>query len=220
MSNTIPLPVFPLKGSLITLKEQSSHFPKVVSKSSFVCWAAFQDASVFSLRWKFCLRDTFHSTFNPENLIDSVDVTNTEGLPGLKLQGDSRGGKESVTKWKCGFIQTSSVCWNSEFFFYFLLLRETSPPNLASSVSPRELLQLAAYFCKCAQVDELGNIYTSEDRTFLAQNVWESDKHFLEFLQLESFWCTEWKSDNSNRDRKWTWILFLIKIDVDVRETL
>lgn len=136
MSNTIPVPVFPLKESLITLKEQSSHFPKVVRKSSFVCWAEFQDSSVFSLRWKFCLTDTFHSTFNPETLIDSVDVTNTEGLPGLTLQGDKWGGKESVREWKCGFIKTSSVCWNSEFFFYFL----------ASSVSPRELLQLAVYF--------------------------------------------------------------------------
>lgn len=159
MSSTILVPVSPLKGSLITLKEQRSHFPKVVRKTSYVDWAAFQDASVFSLRYKLCLTDTFHSTLNPENLIDSVDVTNTEGLPGLKLQGDNWGRKESVTKWKCGFIKAPSVCWNSELFFYFLLLRETSPANLASSVSPRELLQLAVYFCKCAQVGEWGNIY-------------------------------------------------------------
>lgn len=151
---------FLLKRVLNYLKRtKSSHFPKVVRKSSFVYWAAFQDASVFSLSWKFSLTDTFHSTFSPENLIDSVDMTNTEGLSGLKLQGDNWGGKESVTKWKCGFIRTSSVCWNSKFFFSFLLLRQTSRANLASSVSPRELLQLAAYFCKCAQVVELGNIY-------------------------------------------------------------
>lgn len=155
--------LFSLKRVLNYLKRTKSfHFPKVVRKSSFVCWAAFQDAPVFRLRWKFCLKDTFHCTFNPENLIDSVDVTNTEGLPGLKLQGDNWGGKESVTKWKCGFIKTSGVCWNSEFF-YFLLLRETSPANLASSVSPRELLQLAVYFCKCAQVGELGNIYIRQN---------------------------------------------------------
>lgn len=103
-------PCFPLKRIFNYLKRtKSSHFPKVVRKTSFVYTADFHDASVFSLSWKFCLTDTFHSTFNPENLIDSVDMTNTEGLPGLKLQGDNWGGKESVTKWKCGFIKTSSL---------------------------------------------------------------------------------------------------------------
>lgn len=57
-------PPFPLKNAFNYLKRtKSSDFAKVVGKRSFVCWSAFQ-ASVFRLRWKLCLLDTFHSTFN------------------------------------------------------------------------------------------------------------------------------------------------------------
>lgn len=57
-------PLFPLKNAFNYLKRtKSSDFAKAVGKRSFVCWSAFQ-ASVFRLRWKLCLLDTFHSTFN------------------------------------------------------------------------------------------------------------------------------------------------------------
>lgn len=57
-------PPFPLKNAFNYLKRtKSSDFAKAVGKRSFVCWSAFQ-ASVFRLRWKLCLLDTFHSTFN------------------------------------------------------------------------------------------------------------------------------------------------------------